>query len=267
MTPFRLCVALALLGSGCATFSQTSATSNTSGGSSGQSANSSKQSADSSAASGASSQQSSGSSNQSRNSSATAQSSANSSNATTDAPSSSVVAGSALLLAAAGGIITTVYTVKHRREARLQREQLKQLQQAPAPQPMPYQVEPIPLQPGVTSPQPTPGPSASALPEDEPSLDALVMARAWLLANALQLKQDLALGAGPTLEDLAGIAGIPPAHRSRFGRLLQEHRAELLSGHDVTEQEAARVMARVGDLVMADPLLRADGGAALAATF
>lgn len=266
MSPFRLSVALALLGAGCATFSQTSATSNTSGGSSGQSANSSKQSADSSAASGASSQQSSASSNQSRNSSATVQSSANSSNATTDAPSSSIVTGSALLLAAAGGIITTVYTVKHRREARLQREQLRQLQQSPAPQPMPYKVEPIPLQPGLTPPPPTP-PKSSGLLDDEPTLDALVMARAWLLANELQLKQDLALGAGPTIEDLAGIAGIPPPHRRHFGRVLQQHRAELLAPHDMNEREAARVMARVGDLVMADPLLRADGGAALAATW
>lgn len=56
-----------------------------------------------------------------------------------------------------------------------------------------------------------------------PTFDA--MARSWLLANRLQLKQDLALGAGPALDDLAGIARIPELHRAYFGRLLQQHRA------------------------------------------
>jgi hypothetical protein len=188
------------------------------------------------------------------------QSSANSSNATTASPSTSIVAGSALLLAAAGGIITTVYTVHHRSQARLERERLQRLQQAPPSQPL--QLEPFP-QPGASPPPPPPPPHAS-LPEEEPTLDAMVMSRTWLLANQLQLSQDLALGAGPALDDLAGIAGIAPAHRARFGRVLQQHRAELKVAGEVTPAAAAQVMSRVGDLVMADPLLRADGGAALA---
>ena len=183
-----------------------------------------------------------------------------------------------LLLAAAGGIITTVYTANQRAEARMQAEQLRQLQRAPQSQPMPYKVQPIPLEPGIPGqpqPQPPPQPPPPPPPEFEPtpfpqtqagpSLDAMVLARAWLLANELQLKQDLALGAGPTLDDLAGLAGIAPAHRAHFGRVLQQHRDELLAPHELTPQAAARVMSRVGALVMADPLLRVDGQAALAA--
>ena len=89
-------------------------------------------------------------------------------------------------------------------------------------------------------------------------------ARTWLMANELQLKQDLALGAGPAIDDLAGIAGITAARREHFGRVLQKHRALLLAPHELTPQDAAKVMSRVGELVMADPLLRVDGMAALA---
>jgi hypothetical protein len=166
-----------------------------------------------------------------------------------------------------------VLTAKHRREAKLERERLKQLQQ-PQPQPMPYKVEPIPLQPGVTqppltppppppptpppapAPPPKPKPKRTELIEEGPTLDAMVMARAWLLANQLQLSQDLALGAGPTIDDLAGITGIATEHRERFGRLLQRHRKALVFSRDVTPQEAALVMSRVGDVVVADPILR-----------
>lgn len=97
-----------------------------------------------------------------------------------------------------------------------------------------------------------------------PPLDAMVQSRAWLVANELQLKQDLALGAGPSIEDLAGIAGIEPERRAHFGRVLQRHRQELLAPHELTPQQAAAVRARVGALVMGDPLLRIDGEAVLA---
>lgn len=260
------------LGPACAALSQNS---NTSGNSSGQSGNSSGQSANSSAQSNASSQQSSGSSGQSsansRNSQTSVQSTGATTNASSDAPSSSIVAGSALLLGVAGGILTTVYTVHHRHEARLKREQMKALQDAQQPQPMPYKVEPIPLPPPPPTPpaEPPPPPKPPKRPrasvtDDPPTLDAMMMARAWLLANELQLRADLALGAGPTIDDLAGIAGIEPAHRAHFGQVLQKNRARLLVTHEVTAAQAAEVMSRVGDLVMADPILRTDGGAALA---
>ncbi|MDP3154262.1 MAG: DUF3015 family protein [Archangium sp.] len=301
---------LSLLATGCAAIS---ANSNQSGASSAQTGNSSAQSADSSAASGTSntsaqssnasnassnaSNASTGSSNASAGSSAASnnsassaqsgQSSANSSGTlqssgqSSGTPSSSVVAGSALLLGVVGGIITTVYTVNHRRAARAEKEQLRQLQQTPVPQPMPYKVVPIPLEPAVPGQPPLPppqGPPPPPAPEFEPApfpgsardelsptIDAMVLARSWLMANELQLKQDLAIGAGPTIEDLAGIAGITPSRRAHFGRVLQRNRERLLTPHEVTPQQAAQVMSRVGDLVMADPLLRIDGEAALAA--
>lgn len=240
-----------------------------SGNSSGQSGASSGQSNASSQNSSASSQQS---SNTSQNSATSVESSQATTAASTNAPITSIVAGSALLLGVSGGILSTVLTAKHRREAKLERERLKQLQQ-PQPQPMPYPVQPIPLEPGVNQPPPTPLPPPPPMPppaspppkpkrteliDEGPTLDAMVMARAWLLANQLQLSQDLALGAGPTIDDLAGIVGIAPAHRERFGRLLQKHRAQLVFSRDVTPAEAALVMSRVGDVLVADPILRAE---------
>ena len=163
--------------------------------------------------------------------------------------------------------MSTVLTAKHRREAKLERERLKELQLQQQPQPMPYKVEPIPLtpppppppmppaEPPAPAPKPKPKPKRTELIEEGPTLDAMVMARSWLLANQLQLSQDLALGAGPTIDDLAGITGIAPEHRERFGRVLQKNRRALAFSHDVTPQEAAQVMARLGDLVVADPVL------------
>ncbi len=81
----------------------------------------------------------------------------------------------------------------------------------------------------------------------------------------MQLKQDLALGMGPALDDLAGLARIGPSRRLHFFKLLQKNRAMLLTPREVTPREAARMMSRVGELVRADPVLRADGEAALAA--
>lgn len=247
----------------------------------------SSRSSDESSASSAASNQSSGNSNASsqassegsRNSStgSSQQSSNNTTDNSTSAPSSQIVMGSALLTAVAGGIVLTVFTVKWRHEARLERERLRQLQQSPdghpIPQPMPYPVQPLPPDPSQPAPQPTePQPDPDFAPKPFPKkkadvsdLDAKVLARSWLLANELQLKQDLALGWGPTLEDLAGLSGVAKGHQRHFGRVLQQHRAELLVSVDVTPDEAARVMARVGDLVMTDPVLRADAVVALAA--
>lgn len=91
-----------------------------------------------------------------------------------------------------------------------------------------------------------------------------MLARAWLTANQLQLKQDLALGAGPAIDDLAGIAGIPAEHRVHFGRLLQRNRTQLVAPPELTPAQAAHCLSRVGALVMDDPLLRADGEAIIA---
>lgn len=148
-------------------------------------------------------------------------------------PSSFVLVGSAALLAVGGGIITTVYVVKSQADAKRRAEEFRK------------------LHPPQTSLR-------------APTLDAMVLARAWLLANELQLKQDLALGAGPAIDDLAGIARIPPEHLAHFGRVLQRHRAQFVTSREMTPQQAAQVMSRVGDLVMADPIIKGDGEAALA---
>ena len=84
-------------------------------------------------------------------------------------------------------------------------------------------------------------------------------AAAYLRANSAQLRQDLALGAGPTLDDLAAAAVIPREHRGRFGRVLQRHRVELLAlgrPEELTAERALRLLERIGELVKRDPLLR-----------
>ena len=103
----------------------------------------------------------------------------------------------------------------------------------------------------------------SAPPPEEQAKEA----QAWLNANLKQLKQDLALGAGPTVKDLASAAEIRTDHLSRFGRMLQEHRAELLeptrSGR-VSLEQAARVMGRIGELTSSDEVLKDDAESWLA---
>jgi hypothetical protein len=262
---------------------------------SGQSSNGSAASSNGSAASSQGSAQSSNNSNQSSQGSANSNQSSNTSSqnssqssgtsqATTQSSQNSwsqVAVASALLSAVGGGITTTVYSVRWRREARLAQEELKRLQQGPQqgqpqPQPMPYKVEPIPVQPGpapAPAPAPPPDPGFAPAPfpkktellrDDEPRFDAMIQARSWLLANELQLRQDLALGAGPTVMDLAGVAGIRPEHRAHFGRVLQKHRALFKVTAEVTPEEAAKVFSQVGDLVMTDVVLRPDGLAVLA---
>ncbi|MDP2275540.1 MAG: DUF3015 family protein [Archangium sp.] len=164
-----------------------------------------------------------------------------------------IVLGAGLLAGVGGGITTTMY----KRD-----ERAKRLATPPAPPPPPANpVEPMP-DPGV--PPPPPPPLSKRGPDGEPTLDAMVEARWWLLANEVQLKQDLALGAGPSIDDLAGLAGISPMRRVHFGRVLQKNRARLLMPREMTPQQAAQVMSQVGELVLADPILRVDGEAVLA---
>lgn len=171
---------------------------------------------------------------------------------------SAIVLGAGLLAGVGGGITTTMY----RRDERARR-----LAQPPPAQPVPPPpsppMEPAPY-PDPNAPPPPPPPPLAKSSEGKPSLEAMIEARWWLLANEVQLKQDLALGAGPALDDLAGLARIAPERRAHFGKVLQKHRALFLLPHDVTPEEAARMMARVGELVLADPILRVDGEAVLA---
>ncbi|MGA9526378.1 MAG: DUF3015 family protein [Myxococcaceae bacterium] len=83
----------------------------------------------------------------------------------------------------------------------------------------------------------------------------------YLRANSDQLKQDLALGAGPTLDDLAGAAQVRVEHRGRFAQVMQRNRRDLLSLSHVgqlTAERAVQFLEKVGTLVRADPLLRED---------
>lgn len=99
-------------------------------------------------------------------------------------------------------------------------------------------------------------------PQPEKLEEQAKPAQAWLRANRRQLTQDLALGAGPALEDLAAAAEISTRNYPRFCRALSAQRAALLAplrtDDDVSLAVAAQVMARIGEITFGDPVLRAD---------
>ena len=53
-------------------------------------------------------------------------------------------------------------------------------------------------------------------------------AKLYISHNQVALKQDITLGAGQTVEDLARLCGLDPSHDARFGRALRAQRAALL---------------------------------------
>lgn len=92
-------------------------------------------------------------------------------------------------------------------------------------------------------------------------------AQVYLRARGHQLREDLALGAGPTLEDLAAAARIRRENLDTFGRLLRGHRSELLAMADartLTPERALEWLQRVGELARTDPRLEEDHQAFLA---
>lgn len=83
----------------------------------------------------------------------------------------------------------------------------------------------------------------------------------FLRANEDQLRQDLALGAGPALEDLAAAAEIRRAHAPRFYALLHQNRAELLELAEpskLDEQRALLFLSAVGEYAQRDEVLKED---------
>jgi hypothetical protein len=89
----------------------------------------------------------------------------------------------------------------------------------------------------------------------------------WVKPHARQLRADLAAGAGPTIDDLAAMAGIRQVHLGRFGRVLRAQRAELLAyleGETLTPELSARLMLAVGRIGWSDPVIAAEAGRALA---
>ncbi|GHG80075.1 hypothetical protein GCM10012319_32660 [Comamonas sp. KCTC 72670] len=92
-------------------------------------------------------------------------------------------------------------------------------------------------------------------------------AQVYLRARTHQLREDLALGAGPTVEDLAAAARIRREHLGVFGGVLRAHREELLAlaeSNALTPDRALAWMERVGELARADPRLDEDRRAFLA---
>ncbi|WP_240360152.1 hypothetical protein [Pyxidicoccus caerfyrddinensis] len=86
-------------------------------------------------------------------------------------------------------------------------------------------------------------------------------AQVYLRSRTHQLREDLALGAGPTVEDLAAAAHIRRENLGTFGRVLRAHRQELLAMADARSLTPARALAwmeRVGELASADPRLDED---------
>ncbi len=83
-----------------------------------------------------------------------------------------------------------------------------------------------------------------------------------------RLEEDLALGAGQSLEDLAELAGIRREHLSHFTRMLQRNRVELralLEAKSLTPARAAVALRRIGEWAEADPQLVEDARGARAA--
>jgi hypothetical protein len=84
----------------------------------------------------------------------------------------------------------------------------------------------------------------------------------FLRASERQLRMDLAVGAGPAIQDLAAMAEIRPENLPRFGALLREHRSELITWTDaraLTPSVAVEVLRRIGEIASRDGALAEDG--------
>ncbi|MBM7115992.1 hypothetical protein I3V78_20775 [Archangium primigenium] len=107
--------------------------------------------------------------------------------------------------------------------------------------------------------------AAQALP---PPVAMGEVAQAYLRARNHQLREDLALGAGPSIEDLASLARIRRENLRLFGQVLRAHRGELLAlaqpAH-LTPARALEWLERVGRLAGEEPRLQRDASAFLAA--
>jgi hypothetical protein len=109
-----------------------------------------------------------------------------------------------------------------------------------------------------------PGPQPLTGPDPEEVARA---AQLYLRSRTYQLREDLALGAGPSIDDLASLARIRRENVGRFGRLLRTHRRELLALADarlLTPERAEAWLRRVGELARTDPLLEEDRRAFIA---
>jgi hypothetical protein len=94
------------------------------------------------------------------------------------------------------------------------------------------------------------------------------LAHEYLCLRLHQFREDVALGAGPTVEELAEVVKLRQEHVPHFGKLLRSHRGELLTLADartLTPERSLSLLRRVGALMLGDPLLRGDVETALVA--
>lgn len=121
--------------------------------------------------------------------------------------------------------------------------------------------------PPVSEPPPGAEPPPDSGPPPAPE-EVARAAQTYLRSRTYQLREDLALGAGPTIEELAAMARIRREHLPIFGRLLRAHRQELLAMAEVralTPWRAVEWMRRVGEIASTDPRLEEDRRAFLTA--
>jgi hypothetical protein len=81
----------------------------------------------------------------------------------------------------------------------------------------------------------------------------------YMRHNAVALQQDITLGAGDTVDDLAVAFQIPDEDRNSFARLLRHHRKKLLPLTDPESLDASRVRSFVGIIhraMLEEPALR-----------
>lgn len=88
--------------------------------------------------------------------------------------------------------------------------------------------------------------------------EALASARTYLTDNRRRIRADIARGAGPFVDELALVHGLPPALRPRLGAALQRAHGDLdppLAHGPPTDDATARFAVALLDAVRTDPAL------------
>ncbi|MGQ0506583.1 MAG: hypothetical protein ACT4TC_14820 [Myxococcaceae bacterium] len=125
---------------------------------------------------------------------------------------------------------------------------------------------PVPDAPVPAAPAPQDAPGAPPPPLPPPSPAQVQAAQVYLKASYAQLQQDLAVGAGRSVQDLAAAAEIRRENLGRFGRILRTNRKELiglLNGGNPTSDQAVQWLRRIGELSQEDVLIKQDAQAFL----
>lgn len=91
-------------------------------------------------------------------------------------------------------------------------------------------------------------------------LDPFTMTEQYVRHNQVALQQDITVGAGQTVEDLAALCGVSGDEVKPFGRALRAHRAAILAQINGQDLEREQIVAFVKELARAmntDDALRA----------